>query len=260
MTRFSWLALAALGCGSALPPPDYGADAPDATGIECSYPMYARAAVELAEARPEDAPDPALDPDLRLLDALHSSSTRLARLRVLDRVRVACRVRVPADRWSAAIVRRVDAAEARIEAVLHARQARVDPSDLDSLDGPLLDPLTRHGAVHALAVVDDAVRIAMEQRRQVLGAAVDDACTVERVAELEAWRDVARTTSDATLRSEAEEIASAIGRAPAEVEAAFGRARGLAAQRGDFIARRTRGLELVARCDGQVPVELLHER
>lgn len=254
------LAVAALGCGGALPPPEFGPDAPDASDVPCDYRAYADASVAVATPRANRA-DPALDPDLRLLDTLRATGARVRQLRELDRARVACRVLVPADRWSAALRRRIDASVARIEDILDARQRRVDLTDIDSLDGPLLDLETRHAAAHALAEVDEAVRVALEQRLDVLRAASQDACAVARVAELESWRDVARAaTEDDAARREAERIASAIARAPADVDGVLGGATRLHASLDDFVERRARALALVTRCAGEVPEELLPRR
>lgn len=95
--RATWFAVLALGCGGALPPPDFGVDAPDASNTPCNYRIYADSAVALA-AESRSPADPDLDPDLRLLDALRSSRARLRDLRELDRTRVACGVRVPSGR------------------------------------------------------------------------------------------------------------------------------------------------------------------
>jgi hypothetical protein len=149
-------------------------------------------------------------------------------------------------------------AEERILERLRVRAEHVDPARLETLEGELLDPDTLEDADRALAAWTEAVRLSWEQRRDVLEASIDDPCVVDRVGEMEAWREIAWTlrqrdrAPDAAI---ADEIASALAWQPTDVVPALERAASLEVD--GWSVRRERAADVGLRCTEPLPIELI---
>lgn len=180
----------------------------------------------------------------------------------LDQIRATCGIDVPLELGARRLRRELERVESEMVAQLQARAALIHPSEHERLETPVFSETVVQVAEGRLRSVTTAISLARDHRTQVLSIAVADACTVERVTELEWWHDrvVELEAADALEASvQARDIASAVGWATPDVHAPFRETSALSAfvDADSVSQRRQQALELLTRCPEPVPIELM---